>query len=170
MVNWKKEKKENLNSLIKRIPTMKEKDFRDLPFIDSPWPTTQKELLEIIKALLNREHDYGTCVYAVAFGAQATFNYIASKLGITGFQSGCADMEVLRRVRWMEHGFRILDYKNLLYPQYRDRFPTYIELIYNNLEMLQKEAKKLLGDKGISPHSNVKKHWEWILGLEKPEA
>ena len=133
-------------------------------------PKSAKELSSYINSLVSREHEYGTCVYAMSLAAVAAFNYVAHKLGVTGFQANCADLDVIRRTRGMKHGFRIIDYNDLLYPQYltSERFPDAIQLINNEKEQLSKAAKaKLLEDKkSISgAHPNVKAWWEYLASL-----
>lgn len=146
---------------------MKEEELRDL---EAPWPKTEEELLDFVRKLADRKHDYGTCVYAVSLATTAMFNYMASKLGITGFQSGCADLDVLKRIRGMKHGFSVIDYGNLLYPQYlsEEHFPSIPTLIERNKKDLQESARKLLEEQktsGIKAHPDVVKHWESFLTL-----
>lgn len=140
-----------------------EKQMRETKEI---WPKTIKELEEYIGSLVNREHDYGTCVYAMSLAAVATFNYVAHKLGTTGFQASCADLDILRRTRGMEYGFRILNYEHLLYPQYltSEHFPTHKELLWENREELAKVAKEKLSDTEFV-HPDVKARWEYIASL-----
>ena len=107
-------------------------------------PSNIEELAEYIESLVNQPQSYGTCVYAMSMASVATFNYVADKLGVTGFQASCADLDFIKRVRGLEHGFRITDYKNLLFPQYYydpDAFPTARQLLEKNLERLQEDAR-----------------------------
>ena len=84
----------------------------------APWPKTLEELNEYITSLTDRQHDYGTCVYAMSLAAVAAFQHVASKLGVTGFQASCADLDILRRTRSMEGPFIILKAEDMCYPQY----------------------------------------------------
>jgi hypothetical protein len=130
---------------------------------DSKVPTVEddEELKKYIHDLINQEHDYGTCVYAMSMAATAAFNYVASKLGVTGFQTSCAGMDILRRTRRLKSGFMILDYENLLFPQYcnSEHFPGWTELISKNREMLSQKAKELLRNSSNNTHPDVKAHW-----------
>jgi hypothetical protein len=92
---------------------------------------TADDLLSYINSLVDRPHDYGTCVYAMSMAAVAALNYVAGKLGVTGFQASCADLDILRRTRALEMGFRILDYEKLLYPQHltTEHFPSWGDLL-----------------------------------------
>jgi len=146
-----------------KIKDMDEKELREFKEL---WPKSEKALIRHIGELLNRPHDYGTCVYAVSLASIATFNYMARKLGITGFQSSCADLDILRRNRNME-GFRIINYDDLLYPQYLDseHFPSHVELIQENKEILKKKARELLKKSNEFVHPEVKSHWEYLASL-----
>ncbi|MHA1290751.1 MAG: hypothetical protein ACTSPB_25485 [Candidatus Thorarchaeota archaeon] len=149
----------------KKLSNMNEKELREYKV---PFPKTEDELLDIIRQLVNRQHTYDTCVYAMSIAAVAAFRYVASVLGTTGFQAGCADLDFLRRTRSMDHGFMIIDYEKLIYPQYCDReyFPTYLELLRDNLEPMQKLVRKKMRDSSFV-HPDVMKHWNWILSLDK---
>ena len=145
---------------MKTVNEMTEKELRET---DVPWPKTPEELQAYIDALVSRQHDYGTCVYAMSMAATAAFQYVAHVLGVTGFQASCADMDILRRTRGIKGGFRILKYADLLYPQYCDseHFPGWQELMRDNAEYLKVEAEKLLAEgKGAVPA--VRAHWEML--------
>lgn len=141
-----------------------EKKMRDA---EVPNIETEKELSEYIKGLVEGDHDYGTCVYAMSMSAVAAFNYAAHKLGVTGFQASCADLDILRRTRRMKSGFCIVDYENLLYPQYcdDDHIPGWRHYLTKNLPELKKQAKKLIKEKRGGASPNVVNHWKWILSL-----
>lgn len=148
---------------MKSVDEMSEAELRES---DVPWLSTQEELLSYTHALVAREHDYGTCVYAMSMAAVAAYHYVAHALGVTGFQASCADLDILRRTRGLKHGFRIIDYGNLLYPQYLndEHFPNYIGLITENRRRLAISARELLN---ASPDAspNVLRHWRWLSSL-----
>jgi hypothetical protein len=125
---------------------------------DSEAPTleTPEELAAYIAGLVDRPHDYGTCVYAMSLAATAAFNYVAGKLGVTGFQASCADMDIVRRTRHMRMGFILLKQEDLLYPQY-DLVRRVVEWITDSGPELAKEAAKLL--KEGKAHPDVMAHW-----------
>lgn len=72
------------------------------------------------------QHDYGTICHALAAAMKAAFYALESSPsgGITGFQAGCVQWEVLRNVFHVEAPARLLNYRDLLYPQYREKFTT----------------------------------------------
>ena len=135
-----------------------------------PWPRTQEELLAQIDMLVSRTHDCGTSVYAMSMGALAAFHYVSHKLGVTGFQASCADMDFIARTRHWEYGGRVLDYGDLLYPQYEYKFDEvdFWPLIHANIKPLAKAARKKLAEAGtVNP--DVKAHWERIVEIENGE-
>lgn len=144
--------------------TASEKELREF---DCPWPKSLWALLKIIWPLTRRNHDYGTCVYAMSISALATYYYASSKLGVTGFQASCADMDFLARTRHMKHGFRLLDYGDLLYPQSLYKFNEILaeKLIQENAKHLREKANQLLIE-SPEAHPEVRAHWERLAQLE----
>lgn len=131
----------------------------------APTPETAEELAEFVSSLVNREHDYGTCVYAMSIAAVAAFNFVAHKLGVTGFQASCADLDILRRVRHLKGPFILLDGENLLYPQY-DLRARVDEWIKNTISgWANEEAKKLLAEKESMTAGTVREHWERLASV-----
>lgn len=142
------------------VPT--EAEMRDAKV---PTPDTEEELLAYIHGLVDRPHDYGTCVYAMAWAATAAFNYVAHKLGATGFQASCADMAILSQTRDLKWG-RVLDYSNLLYPQYCDdeHVQPWRRIVEENREEFAKRAReKLTENEHAAPA--VVAHWKWLASL-----
>lgn len=133
-------------------------------------PNTVEELAAYVQAMVDRPHDYGTCAYAMSYAAVAAFNFVARKLGVTGFQASCADMDILRQTRNWEWG-RILDYSNLLYPQYCDEyhFPTVKKLLADPeiASRLAKMARAKLAENGHA-HKAVSRHWQKLADFAAP--
>ena len=139
---------------------MNEQEMRDTQV-----PTFKSigELANYIEALQGQKHDYGTCVYAMSMAAVAAYNYIASALGVTGFQASCADMDILRRTRGMEGPFILLKGEDLLYPQY-DLNAKLNEFIKEIQPWLAEEAeKKLAAGNAKHAHPDVIAHWQSIV-------
>ena len=125
-----------------------------------PWPLTEKQLTEYIASLATRtDYDYGTCVYAVSMAAVATFNYMAGVLGITGFQSGCADFDIIRRTRHMEGPFILLKGEDALYPQY-DLPNRLTEAMEKWKPWLKEQAEIKLREANPHTHEDVIDHWK----------
>ena len=137
--------------------TMTETELREA---QAPYPETEEELSAVVKALAERQHDYGTCVYAMSIAANASFNYIAHKLGVTGFQASCADMDFMRRTRGWQGPAMVVDLADHLYPQY-DLVKRVQEAIDNNAEWFATAAQKNLSEERteLPAHPNVIAHW-----------
>jgi hypothetical protein len=123
-----------------------------------PWPKTKEQLAEYIDSLVNRSHDYGTCVYAMSMAAEAAFNYVSGQLGVTGFQASCADLDLLRRTRGVEGPFIILKGEDMLYPQY-----NLVDKLKDAMEewepWAREEARKKLKET-TAAHPQVIAHWK----------
>jgi hypothetical protein len=152
-----------VQAALKTLRHGSEKELRDL---DMPGPRSDADLRRIIDAVAKRQHDYGTCVYAMSIAAEAAYNYISHVLGVTGFQASCADMDFLRRTRGWKMGFQILNYENLLYPQYADKFPTRAKMIQENIDQLGKEAEKKLAETERA-HPEVRRWWEDLVDMRR---
>ena len=125
-----------------------------------PWPYTMEQLVEYINSLVNRDHDYGTCVYAMSLAAAAAFNYVSHQLGVTGFQASCADLDFLRRTRGMKGPFIILKAEDAVYPQY-DLRQKLEKFLFENREWVRDQARKNIAeDRGYPVSQGVMDHWE----------
>jgi hypothetical protein len=136
----------------------------ELRAMDVPWPSSIEELTSYINALADRQHDYGTCVYAMSMAALAAMQFMGHKLGTTGFQASCADMDILRRRRGMKHGFMVLDYEQLLYPQY-NLSERVQEALKEALPNLAATARRFVAEKPYA-HPDVIAHWNKISLLD----
>lgn len=142
---------------MKKHPT--ESEMRAM---ESPWPKSLEELHTIISDLTERPHDYGTCVYAMSIAAVAAMNYVSHKLGTTGFQSSCADLDILRRARLLKGPFMIVKLEDALYPQL-DLGSKVQEFIDKSADWLREEAKKKLEETGEAS-VEVMAHWMRLAG------
>lgn len=151
-------RRQEFAALVETVKAADEKALRESP---DPWPYSMDELTAYVKALNERQHGYGTCVYAMSLSAVAAFNYTAHSLGTTGFQSSCADLDILRRTRSLKGGFQIVDFDKLLYPQCinEDNFPTVQTLLHKHRDELAKRAQEHLND-SADAHPNVVAHWK----------
>lgn len=135
---------------------------------DVPWFSDPDDLRVYINSLVDRPQDYGTCVYAMSMAATAAFRYVAGRLGCTGFQSGLADMDVLRRTRSLKGPFGIVDVSNALYPQYNLEEQVR-ELLLKSGQWLGDQAREKLKNDTEHAHSAVVSHWK-KLAAENPPA
>lgn len=126
---------------------------------------TMEKLPAFLKKLTEEyNHDYGTICHAIASAAIGAAWAVerTPQGGITGFQAGAIMWEFI--THWMSDyegkPLKLLDYSNMLYPQYDDKFAATIP--QSTWEYLQKEAKKHLKETKDA-HPNVKAHWESIV-------
>jgi hypothetical protein len=141
-----------------KIKDATEQQLRDM---DVPWPKSIDELVDYIKELSEKGHDYGTAVYAMSMASVATYYYMSHVVGASGFQASCADLDFIKRTR----GFR-----KLLYPQHLsdDDFPTIEKLLIENGGALKVEAKRLLAEHKTA-HPSVIEHWERLASFNTLE-
>lgn len=149
---------------IANASVMTEQQLRDS---SDPWPRTEDELLAQVRALVDRPHDYGTCCYAMSLAAVAAFNYVANRLGTTGFQAGAAQLDFIRRSRSHKFGTVIQDLGDILFPQYCDeqRFPHWDELLDREPNLAARivaEARRKLSSDAEHAHPAVIAHWLYI--------
>lgn len=137
-----------------------EQEMRDAKV---PWLDSEEALIAYIRSLVDRPHDYGTAAYAMSMAATAAFNYAANKLGTTGFQASCADLDFLRRSRGYKHGFHVIDYSKLLYPQScnEESVPGFRSLLADERvnSQLRKAAAGLIEEMGDHAAPRVLRHW-----------
>lgn len=132
-----------------------------------PWPVTMAQLVEYIESLSNRQHDYGTCVYAMSMAATAAFYFMSNELNVTGFQASCAGLDILRRTRSMKGPFLLIKAEDAMYPQ-SNPHEKLIEAMKDWRPWLKQEAEKLLAETdGV--HPRVREHWEHLASLESPK-
>lgn len=151
-----------------KFNAMTEQEMRD---VKVPTFDTVAELMEYVTDLRDKQHDYGTVVYAMSMSAVATFNYMARFLGVTGFQASCADLDILRRTRHMEAPFMIVNLDKALYPQY-NLLEDVAKFISNNGDWIYEAACKKLKEENeqkekcpdyFPASENVVSHWKQIV-------
>jgi hypothetical protein len=110
----------------------------------------------------NYSHDYGTICHAIAASGLAAMYAMneSPQGGITGFQGSCVMWEFIRRWGAYKSPLRLVDYGNMLYPQYEDKFQKTIP--ESAWEYLQKEAANNL-EKKTDASQDVINHWKSIL-------
>lgn len=134
-------------------------------------PDTPEQLLALIEQLVNRDHDYGTCVYAMSLAAVAAYEYVARQLGVTGFQSSCADMDIIRRNRRLDGPFMLVIGNDALYPQYN--IPEKVTSFLRDIRpWLGEQAREKLAEQETitigHAHPDVVNHWK-ALDIQNPK-
>lgn len=119
---------------------------------------TIEELPNFIDRLLNEyKHDYGIICHAMAACAIATLCAMNKQEGITSFQAGAVMWQFIRHWMSIEGPMKLLQYRNLLYPQYENDFNT---IDKETLTWLREQAAKKLADE---PDAPVKDYWQQIV-------
>ena len=117
----------------------------------------------------NCNYDYGVAPRSIAQAALTTAYYLSGKFGITGFQAGFVMWDFIRGWLYTSNkaGLKIVDYDDMLYPQYGYKFEKTISK--NVWESIQKAAKERLEeDPGSYVHPDVKAHWQSIVDGKVP--
>lgn len=146
----------------------------ELKLADEWFAEARDQTLETLPDFMNRllkdyGHGYGTIVHAVAACAiAAAWAANESCSGITGFQAGCVMWDFIRQWNYRSNkcGLKIVDYDNMLYPQYEEKFDNVISK--DVWEALREEAKKKLEAYTGTVHPAVFAHWESIVEGKVP--
>lgn len=130
---------------------------------------TPRQLARFVRKLTrNYQHDYGTIIHAMDAAMSAAMHVVDSSPqgGITGFQASCLGWQQVERYFSVPPGtpMRLVDYSDMLYPQYADKFRPVISKA--TWKWLQQEAQRIRADKGASPQ--VKAHLDSILAGQVP--
>lgn len=149
---------------------IKEEDNIHKEWYDQANKQTLETLPEFLRMLSEDfEHDYGTICHAVTAASVAAAYALMStpQGGITGFQAGAVMWEFIRYWSYKSNksGLRIIDYDNLLYPQYVENFDKVITK--NQWSKLQEQAKLNLEESTMAV-DRVRKHWESIAAGNIP--
>lgn len=123
---------------------------------------TIEEFETFVNHILNDyEHDYGTACHAVAACALAGAWLGCEKEGLSGFQAGFVMWDFIKN--WIKVGntcgMKLVDYDDMLYPQYDYKFDKTIN--QDTWHHLQEEAKRQLKE-AKRVHPAVKEHWKNI--------
>lgn len=130
---------------------------------------TLENLPEFLRHLMeDYEHDYGTICHALSAGAIATMWAMNNhpQGDITGFQAGGVLWGVIKNwsYRTNKTGLRLIDYDDLLYPQYEYKFDKTISS--DTWSLLQKQAQEKLDKDAVDTlgaADSVVNHWKSIV-------
>lgn len=119
-----------------------------------------KNLIEEVETKFN--YDYGVAPRCIGAVSAVVAKYLSATMGITGFQAGFAMWDFIMSYTKTGNkcGMRLVDYDDMLYPQYDEKFEKTIAK--TTWEKIQSEAEKRLED---SPNAspNVIAHWKSIV-------
>lgn len=121
---------------------------------------TRDELMAFIDEKVGQEHDYNTSADALWQTAEATFNYVASELGATGFQASYAALKLLGKINGYNCPFAVVKAEELVFPQY-DVAGKVAGWLESWKPWAADEARKKLAESDPEHvHPDVWSHWE----------
>lgn len=147
------------------IRNISEKDGLQDAWYAEARSVTLDTLQEFVRKLVgDYEHDYGTICHAMAASMCAAMSAVdkSSQGGITGFQAGCVQWEVLKHAFRISAPARLLQYEDMLYPQNKDKFTSISEETWSSIRGL---AAKQLASDCTYMHPSVKAHMVSIAEL-----
>lgn len=115
----------------------------------------------------NYNYDYGVAPRSIAQAVLAVGWYLSREFGITGFQASFVMWDFIKDWQFSNNktSLKILDYDNLLYPQYGHKFDKTIST--RTWESVQKAAKENLESVEYA-HPDVIAHWKSIVEGKVP--
>lgn len=150
--------------------TIKEEDN-----IQDEWyQETKNVTLDTLPAFLRKltedyGHDYGTICHALAAAGLAAVRAVDKSPagGITGFQAGAVMWQFMIEWQgWRDKPMRLVDFSNILYPQYEHKFrPT---ITPSTWEWLQTKAAENIATVHKETAQVVKQHWMSIVKGKVP--
>jgi hypothetical protein len=152
------------------VISVAEADHPEEEWFKSAYDQTVETLPEFVNHLMNDYcHDYGTVCHAIAACAMAAIHAADNTElngGITVFQASFVMWDIVKQMcfRGNEVGLKIIDYDDMLYPQYEHKFNKTISL--DRFERLQEVAQKNLDE--MSGCAEVRQHWQSIVDGKIP--
>lgn len=162
-------KSDNIRPIIHELDEEKDREI-----INSWYEKAAEQTFETLPGFISQVingycHDYGTICHAISACSLATA-WACNRMdgacgGITGFQAGAIMWMFIKHWEFKNNkcGLRLINYDDMLYPQYEYRFNKSIDS--DIWEKLQEEAKKLIEetkDAPFGPHPEVLAHWKSI--------
>lgn len=130
---------------------------------------TKEDLDNLLNEITIKDHDYDSIVRACWAAMLGAFNYVNRSPvgGISGFQArfiGCAAIMEFMGIK-KDSPVRIVQYDNMLYPQYHEHFDKIIS--QETWKYLQEEARKNL-EENTSANPRVIQHWQSVVNGKVP--
>jgi hypothetical protein len=151
----------NTNKIEKVEKPFVSEDDKDI--IDS-WYKRAREVTpetfgDFINELLHGyDLDYGAKIHAAAACTIAMFIACDDIFSFSGFQSSASIMQVLYKLNYPYNktGIRVIDYDNMLYPQYEDTFRS---IPRKTWKLIRKRADELIEENRSTADPSVLHHW-----------
>lgn len=142
---WRETKEKWFNKAKRNIRTPD--DLRDFA----------KELVGYVNPLDGKDY-YNYSGLAASALSLAAANLCACVFGLSGFQMGCVMWDIIDNILLSQHdvGMRLLNFNDMLYPQYEHRFEKTIDK--ETWEALRKKASETLAQSGDDMCDEVREH------------
>ena len=155
------------------------KEITEEMHLEKKWfENAKKQTIETLPAFMDGilngyKHDYGTICHAISACALAAVWAAdhSDQGGITGFQAGFVLWDFIRQWSFPSNrcGLRIVDYDNMLYPQYASLYDkTISQRIWNRIQEAAKKELEVAKKEKRFIHSDVVSHWENIINGKVP--
>lgn len=121
---------------------------------------TKGALMAFMTKLEGESLDYGTVTYAMAACALAATTVFDNgpNGGITGFQAGFVMWAFIQRFTMEDGPMTLIKWRNMIYPQYQDKFANPKEIDRDLYEEIVDHARQTLEASGINMHERVMTH------------
>jgi hypothetical protein len=152
----------------KRRKRMEEKELNEFEARDYILEKGKKiksldELIELVKEVETKfNYDYGVAPRSIGAVCAVVAKYLSSSMGLSGFQASFAMWDfIFGYIKTSNKcGLRLVDFDEMLYPQYGYKFEKTISKgVWDDL---QKQAKECLESPELASQS-VKEHWRSIV-------
>jgi hypothetical protein len=152
-------------------PTLEQlKDAIDLRIRQVTEATPQEEMTLENSDLFG--DGYMKCIEAMRDAAVMAFDYVASELGVTGFQASVAALQAYGMVMHIDGPFMMLQLRDALYPQSNpvERVEEWLSQ-ESSRTWLQEQVAERMGDTFIPEgiHPTVLAHWHAIQNGHYPK-
>jgi hypothetical protein len=136
-------------------------------FKDVLWPKSEDDLVAYIREQTKAGGYDGTAEGAIK-ATLACFNYMAGKLGLTGFQAGWCALQLVAEINSIDCPFGIVKAEDLLYPQYEttSKVEGWFETWRRDWAQAQAQAKLDALEPGDHVHPDVLARWKELAALE----
>ncbi len=127
-----------------------------------------ESLIEFLKDVKeNYNTGYGEAPRAMAQACLAVGDFLARDFGITGFQASFVMWDFILDWQYSNNkcGLRMVNFDDMLYPQYDHKFAKTISV--EQFEKIKEQAKENL-EKNEYAHPDVIKHWQSIVNGKVP--
>lgn len=129
---------------------------------------TNEEIIEFNEEILNNyPHDYESICHAIAASTLTHLHNCLYRCGATGAQANYTTWQIIRQMFNIESGAKLINYDDMIYPQYDIEFEDDRELPKEVFEKLQEMAKRSLDEHGRMD-ATVRKHMESIVDGKVP--